>query len=337
VTDDLIAAGLVIGVAIAVVLLAISLMDRSRMVAWLAGLLVIAVAAIAIIVDSWTADPSARRWLQFGELALMAASGPVVVIVAAELLRAARTARWLVAISAGGFVAALLVTLRFGGDPMFYAVPLQSGFVLYGWMMVARSTRANDRRHRAYRQRLIAIGLIVAFTVSNGASVLRLLFSDVASLRSVVPLTMSLVLIALMLVLLWLLLRRSSSLLADASGRPTQNSILAEKAAALIVRESLFRKPGLRIETVAERLGVPPARLAAGVAGSHWGGFAAMLQDLRIEEVRRMLSSREERATSIDAIGLLCGFRSRSALYEAFQRKFGVSPGQYRRESCPDS
>ena len=116
------------------------------------------------------------------------------------------------------------------------------------------------------------------------------------------------------------------------------------RLAALIAGEQLFRDRGFGIEDAAARLGEPVAALNAALARSEYGGFAILLQSIRLDRAERLLVDPAEGATSIDAIGMLCGFGSRSTFYEAFQQRFGMAPGLYRKrvqtlsgDSIPDS
>nr|HRK63217.1 helix-turn-helix domain-containing protein [Terricaulis sp.] len=58
--------------------------------------------------------------------------------------------------------------------------------------------------------------------------------------------------------------------------------------------------------------------------------FPEYLQHARVEETKRLLRDPAETRTSVEAIGLLAGFGSRSAFYKAFGDRVGMSPAAYR-------
>lgn len=335
-SELLIAAGLVAGAAAGLLLLLRSIIERNGPAAAMAALLLLTAAAGGLIVGSWGAPDAAKRWFQLAEFALMMAAGALSVVVIAALLRVDVPIAALFGIAAAVLVAAALATAVFGGDPILYGVPVQCLYVLYAWSLLARSRRVLDRRHKAYRQRLIAIMLLLALTTAVVASVVRTLFSEVRLLEPVVPLTISVLFLCLMGAALLMLMWRGAGLFALPGERHSNERSLASAAADLVRESGLHRKPDLKLEEVARRLGVSAAELSSALARTEWGSFAAMLQAFRIDCVAEMLRAPAERETSVEAIGLLCGFRSRSALYEAFRRNLGVTPGEYREQSCPE-
>ena len=74
--------------------------------------------------------------------------------------------------------------------------------------------------------------------------------------------------------------------------------------------------------------GVSPRRLSEIV--NQAGGFYEYVNHFRVDAARRLLADPAERRTSIEAIGLMTGFRSRSTFYEAFKRETGSTPGAWR-------
>ncbi|MGI8706419.1 MAG: helix-turn-helix transcriptional regulator [Sphingomicrobium sp.] len=334
--DQLIGAGLIAGGAAGALLLIRSALERNPTAAAMASLLLLAAAAGALIVGSWSAPAPAQDRLELLEFALMMAAGPLAAFLIAGLLRVQLRLLLLISPAAVAFAAVLLLTVRYGGDPIIYAVPIQLLYVAYAWTLLGRGTQVRDRRHRAYRQRVVALAILVAFSLTIAASVARLLFSGLTLLRPIVPLTISLLFLVLLGGSLWMLMRRGTALLSVSAKAAGGEHRTVAAAADLILSKQLFRQPDLTVGSVADALGVPPSELSAALSRSEWGSFAAMLQEIRLHSVREMLRSPEEQSTSIEAVGMLCGFRSRSALYETFQRKLGVTPGEYRRRSCPE-
>ena len=328
--NGLILAGSLFGAAFAAVLLARGLMERSWLPALAAAALLVPAAASFLIVASW-ARPAGAGWIAIGELALLIVSGPIVLVLTGRLLQIRVPLAMVGIVAAAAFAGALLLEARLGGDPIRHAVLFQGAFVLWSWLLFVRERRPAAAPGRR-RRRQLAFWLLGAVSMVSLASLVRLAFPDASGLGAIVPLTIAALFLALLIWMCWAFLARhwaEWNLARPDAG----DEALVGRAHALIADEQLYRDYDLPPAEVAARLGVPAAKLAGAMRASEWGSLAAMVQAIRIDQVRRMLADPSERATSIDAIGMLCGFRSRSALYESFQRQLGMSPGQYRRRS----
>jgi len=62
------------------------------------------------------------------------------------------------------------------------------------------------------------------------------------------------------------------------------------------------------------------------------GNFYNFINRYRVREAKELLRSAAESRTSVEAIGLMAGFRSRSTFYEAFRKDTGKTPAQFRKE-----
>lgn len=333
----LVAVGLSFGFALGLLLLARAWIERNGLAAALASLILIGAAAGSLIALSWAAPKGPRDvtdLAEMTELALTLAVGPSVLFVLAALLRAPLDRIWTGGPAVAAFVALVVLERRYGGDPVVYAVPIAAAYTLMGWLLFAR-TRTAERPlgRRARRPRRLALAVLAAVSIANSASIARLAFPDFEALRPIVPWTLSLLFIAVLTSIVWAFLQRHSEILAQPPDSGSDGARLVSSASALVVRERLFRDQQLKPADVASRLGVSAASLAAALAAGDHDGFPAFLQSIRLDQARLMLSDPAERATSIEAVGLLCGFRSRSAFYEAFQRRFGTTPGAYRAKS----
>ena len=102
------------------------------------------------------------------------------------------------------------------------------------------------------------------------------------------------------------------------------------RVAATISDQELFADTDLNIDTLADKLGLKPRFLSQLINMESGGNFYQFINRFRVTKARELLDSNDEPHTSIEAIALLCGFKSRSSFYEAFRRETGLSPGQYR-------
>lgn len=97
-----------------------------------------------------------------------------------------------------------------------------------------------------------------------------------------------------------------------------------------------FTDPELNLESLAMFLQLPERKLAAYLMATRGQGFREWLKTRRIEWASRLLRDANERRTSIEAIGLMSGFASRSAFYEAFKSVHGMTPAAFRKMATQD-
>jgi AraC-like DNA-binding protein len=120
--------------------------------------------------------------------------------------------------------------------------------------------------------------------------------------------------------------------------RPRVATCPPETVRQAILERRLHLDPDLRLSDVAAALGTPPAAVSKAVNAREGMSFRVYVNRLRVAEARALLRAEREAHTSVEAIGLLCGFKSRSAFYTAFKREMGVTPAAYRAaHRCPET
>jgi AraC-like DNA-binding protein len=88
---------------------------------------------------------------------------------------------------------------------------------------------------------------------------------------------------------------------------------------------------GIGVADAARAMGLSPAhlrRLSHQVSGR---SPRDLLDELRLDRARKLLSSDDERG--LDAIAWDCGYTSAVALSQAFLRRHGIRPGQWRNQN----
>ncbi|MCI4442700.1 MAG: AraC family transcriptional regulator [Lentimicrobium sp.] len=60
--------------------------------------------------------------------------------------------------------------------------------------------------------------------------------------------------------------------------------------------------------------------------------FYGFINEFRVNEVCEMLKNNENAHLTLDAIGELCGFKSKSTFYQSFKEVTGKTPMQYKKE-----
>lgn len=97
-----------------------------------------------------------------------------------------------------------------------------------------------------------------------------------------------------------------------------------------IISEGLFKSPDLNRDGIAEATGLSRAKVAQLI-----GQFTSLspneyINKLRVEYSVKMIKEHPE--WTIDAIAESCGYVRRATYYSNFNKFFGISPAQYRKE-----
>ena len=297
--------------------------------AFLAGA---AAAAIVITLDHAGFDPG--RALTFIEGALTLGSGPLLVLFVAAL-----TGRRIVAaplfLPMTAFVAATLFAPDFvlGRARVEYLVAAQIGFTLLALWLARRQSEPAGRG--AGRRRMFALLIIGAVAAIHAAQIVRTLGADIGWLRDVVPSTMAVIFFALAGLVFFGARAALDPILSAPEAVSPETEALAAKLDAALTLEAL-RNPKLSLPDLARSIGVGPQAAAAALAGARRMAFKEYLLHRRVREAARLLRDRGERRTSMEAIGLLAGFGSRSAFYQAFRDQMGVTPAAFRAANDPE-
>ena len=110
----------------------------------------------------------------------------------------------------------------------------------------------------------------------------------------------------------------------------TKSKLTFDKFQSHIKAEQLYLNPNLSLDSVAEDLGVGVSTLSK-VVNESGVGFSDYINSERIKEAKKFLVDPNFNAYTIVAIGLECGFNSKSTFYTAFKKEVGVSPSEYRK------
>lgn len=92
-----------------------------------------------------------------------------------------------------------------------------------------------------------------------------------------------------------------------------------------------FLDPNLSMEKVAEELSISTSSLSRLVNQYSDQNFSDYINSFRINEAKRLLESPEFSLYTMVAIGLECGFNSKSTFYSAFKKFTGQTPTQFRK------
>lgn len=100
----------------------------------------------------------------------------------------------------------------------------------------------------------------------------------------------------------------------------------------LFQEELIHLDSNLSLDTVASQLNVSKSHLSKILKEYQKCSFTEYVTLLRLEEAKKLLKDDEYATYTIVAIGLECGFNSKSAFYNAFKKYLNCTPSDFRKE-----
>jgi AraC-like DNA-binding protein len=333
--------GLILSLAAAgnATLLALAIAWRAKAKAaktgWLAAaLLLTAAAAIALIALEHAGFVESRTLAWTLEGALTLASGPFLLLFVANLV-----GRRFSAPLGYGLFAPLALYCGFALlAPGWLANPLAVDRLIFVQMSFTAATAwlALSQRPRGRRDaqaRTLALAAVAAVAALHFAQIARSLWPQVAQIRDVVPITGALALVCATAAIYFGSRISIIDSLIEGAPAADQDAIALSQALETALDDGLLRDPALTVAAAAAKLGAPPERLSKAIASVHGMTFPERLQVKRVDLAKRLLADPAEARTSMEAIGVLVGFGSRSAFYKAFGDRVGMSPAAFRAQN----
>ncbi|KPK38359.1 MAG: hypothetical protein AMJ69_08655 [Gammaproteobacteria bacterium SG8_47] len=117
----------------------------------------------------------------------------------------------------------------------------------------------------------------------------------------------------------------------------TQSNEISQRLTEAMDRDKPFLDSELTLKALAERLGASPNHLSQVINERIGTSFFDLVNTYRVREAKTLLTDPVEQHSSILAISLEAGFKSKSAFYNAFRKHTGVTPHQYRVAAGGDS
>lgn len=105
------------------------------------------------------------------------------------------------------------------------------------------------------------------------------------------------------------------------------DDILILRLKRLMLDEELFKNPKLKSSDVAKKLNIPAYKLSEIINESLNMNFSNYVNEYRIELAKKLLNFKDE--YTIEAIGQVCGFNSKSSFYSAFKKFTGSTPSNF--------
>ena len=105
---------------------------------------------------------------------------------------------------------------------------------------------------------------------------------------------------------------------------------LYERVQTEMEAKELYLEQNLNLHDFSREIQIPARSISACINQLAGMNFNEWVNNYRVENARALLKDPESNHLSIEGIGISSGFKSRSAMYDAFKRKLGVSPGHFR-------
>jgi tetratricopeptide (TPR) repeat protein len=112
---------------------------------------------------------------------------------------------------------------------------------------------------------------------------------------------------------------------------PIKMDIL-ERLKSLINQEKIYIDQEISVHDVAKKACTNPKYLSQVIKESFNCGFSSFINQLRIEESQRLLKASKYNEYTLEAIGQMAGFKSKSVFYASFKRLTGVTPSFYKKQ-----
>lgn len=104
-----------------------------------------------------------------------------------------------------------------------------------------------------------------------------------------------------------------------------------------ILEQQNYFDPQLSLEKLADELQISSGKLSMLINQFSGTNFSDYINSLRIAEAKKCLENAEFETYTIVAIGLECGFNSKSTFYTAFKKFTGQTPTNYRKHCGSNS
>jgi AraC-like DNA-binding protein len=98
---------------------------------------------------------------------------------------------------------------------------------------------------------------------------------------------------------------------------------------ALFEQKRIFKNPDLSLESTAQMLGISAGYLSRLINTITGKSFSSLLNEYRVEEVKRNLKSNQFRHYSLLSIGLEAGFNSKASFIRNFKAQTGTTPAAF--------
>lgn len=112
-----------------------------------------------------------------------------------------------------------------------------------------------------------------------------------------------------------------------------QVKILQENVHQIVIGEKFYLDPLLNLSLLSEKVGIGTHELSFVLNQGFGKNFYQYINELRVEEAKRLLDSPEFRNKDIASVAIYAGFNSKTTFYTAFKKITGMTPKAYLAQS----
>ena len=109
-----------------------------------------------------------------------------------------------------------------------------------------------------------------------------------------------------------------------------ESNRLTEELNKVVRTEKLYTNSNLKIIDIALKLELTSHELSKFLNDNLGKSFTDFINEYRIEEAKQLIATQTK--YTIEAIGNLSGFNSKSAFYKAFKKYTGTTPSKYKTQ-----
>ncbi len=107
-------------------------------------------------------------------------------------------------------------------------------------------------------------------------------------------------------------------------------SRIKEEVESYLAESKSFLEPNLSLADLASRLKMPPHYLSQVLSTEFGKGFYELIADYRVDQAKALLKDPAQMKRTVLEIAYDSGFNSKSVFNEAFRRRTGMTPRQFR-------
>jgi PAS domain S-box-containing protein len=108
-----------------------------------------------------------------------------------------------------------------------------------------------------------------------------------------------------------------------------EDMILLEKIRTYFIKEEPFKNQHLQVADIAENLGISPRRVGEILKTCANQSFSEFVNTHRVRAAVSMLQNSNYQHLTVEAIGQMCGFNSKSVFHIAFKKIMGKTPTMF--------
>ncbi|MFV0536323.1 MAG: helix-turn-helix domain-containing protein [Dysgonomonas sp.] len=109
-----------------------------------------------------------------------------------------------------------------------------------------------------------------------------------------------------------------------------EDRTVMKKVYEVVIKEKVFKDLDLTLDSLAKSMDINRNYLSKAINKTTGKNFNTYINEHRVKEAIKMLSSEKSDIISIDAIALEVGFNNRTSFYQSFKKITGLSPSDFR-------